>query len=187
MIIFKDVTSDDEVMSDSFKLAPAKNDSGEEIPFTMQCPSKMVIVGDGDIDIGCGDAFGGGAEDDAGDGNEEKVLDVVAAFELVEVAFTAKQYLTYAKKWMKCLRKNLRESGKFDTDGEFEKAKAEAFMADAQTFVKYIKGKIASSECDCYMSKSCVEEAGMVYGIWEGANTTPNFTIFTYGTKEMRV
>ncbi|CAH0479202.1 unnamed protein product [Peronospora belbahrii] len=59
MLVWQDIFTDDEVMSDSFKASPCKDMEGNEVPGMFQVESKTVSKGSDNIDIGCGDAFGG--------------------------------------------------------------------------------------------------------------------------------
>lgn len=47
-------------------------ENGEEVPGLLEVDSAMVAVGGGDIDIGCGNAFGGAGEDEGADDSVQK-------------------------------------------------------------------------------------------------------------------
>ncbi len=47
-------------------------EGGEEVPGMFEVESALVTVGGGDIDIGCGNAFGGGGEDEGADDSAAK-------------------------------------------------------------------------------------------------------------------
>lgn len=47
-------------------------EGGEEVPGLFEVESAMIVVGGGDIDIGCGNAFGGAAEDEGADDSAQK-------------------------------------------------------------------------------------------------------------------
>lgn len=47
-------------------------EGGEEVPGLFEVESAMVTVGGGDIDIGCGNAFGGGGDDEGADDTAQK-------------------------------------------------------------------------------------------------------------------
>jgi len=42
MIVYKDLLSGDEMLSDAFKLEPVKDSEGNEIPGLMMCQSLMI-------------------------------------------------------------------------------------------------------------------------------------------------
>jgi len=71
MIVYKDVISGDEAISDSYKVAHVV-ENGEEVPGLIEADSALVAVGVGDIDIGCGNAFGGAGDDEGADDSVEK-------------------------------------------------------------------------------------------------------------------
>lgn len=58
-------------ISDALKIQPVV-ENGEEVPGIFEVDSAMVTVGGGDIDIGCGNAFGGGGEDEGADDSAQK-------------------------------------------------------------------------------------------------------------------
>ncbi len=60
MKVYVDVFSGDEIVSDSFNLEPVFGGVGGE--FT----AKYIVAGGVDVDVGCGNAFGGTEEGDEG-------------------------------------------------------------------------------------------------------------------------
>lgn len=74
MRLYVDAFSGDEIISDSFNLTMVFEDVGAEIK------SKFIIKKEDNVDIGCGNAFGGTGEEEKADENVEKVLDVVDCF-----------------------------------------------------------------------------------------------------------
>ena len=71
MIVYKDIISGDEAISDSYKIQPVM-ENGEEVPGLIEADSALIAVGVGDIDIGCGNAFGGAGADEGADDTVEK-------------------------------------------------------------------------------------------------------------------
>ena len=75
MRIYTDLFSEEEIISDGYKMEWKYENTTAEIK------GKMVVVGDDNVDIGCGNAFGGKNEDDeeGGDGGppKEKVINLV--------------------------------------------------------------------------------------------------------------
>lgn len=53
MKIFQDIFSDEELISDSYKMVEVFDGVAVEIQ------SRMVVKGDVNVDVGCGNAFGG--------------------------------------------------------------------------------------------------------------------------------
>lgn len=58
MKVYEDIFSHDEIISDSYDFKWVFDNCGVEIE------SKYIVVGGDNIDIGCGNAFGGSGEDD---------------------------------------------------------------------------------------------------------------------------
>ena len=56
MKIFQDIFSESEIISDSYKMDMTFDGVIGEIK------SRLVVKKEGDVDIGCGNAFGGGGE-----------------------------------------------------------------------------------------------------------------------------
>lgn len=68
----------------------------------------MVVKQDADVDIGCGNAFGGQNEEDgetggAGGAPVAKVIDLVDAFRYEETSFDLEGFKGYFKNYMKKL------------------------------------------------------------------------------------
>lgn len=63
----------------------------------------MVVKGEEKVDIGCGNAFGGGEEEEAGNEEVEKVIDVVDSFQYGETSFDKAGFVAYFKGYMKKL------------------------------------------------------------------------------------
>ena len=71
MRVYFDLFSNDELISDSYVLNLEYND------VIMSVPSRMIIKGDENIDIGRGNEFGGGGEDEAVDSTAERVNEII--------------------------------------------------------------------------------------------------------------
>ena len=75
MRIYTDLFSEEEIISDGYKMEWKYENTTAEIK------GKMVVVGDDNVDIGCGNAFGGKNEDEeeGGDGGppKERVINLV--------------------------------------------------------------------------------------------------------------
>ena len=61
MRLYIDAFSGDEIISDSFDLVPVFEEVGAEIK------AKMIVKKEGEVDIGCGNAFGGEGEEEKAD------------------------------------------------------------------------------------------------------------------------
>ena len=95
MRLYSDVFNDEEVISDSY---PVKEKYGGVV---WEIKANFIIKKEGEIDIGCGNAFGGGGEDEQVDNEAEKVLDIVDAFNYGETSFDKANFVIYFKNYMK--------------------------------------------------------------------------------------
>jgi hypothetical protein len=75
MLLYVDAFSNDEIVSDSYDITYVFDNVGGEVK------SNYIVIGGENIDVGCGNAFGGTDEDNEGtDDQAVKVLDVVNSF-----------------------------------------------------------------------------------------------------------
>lgn len=103
MKLFSDVFSGTEVISDSYPFKEVFDGVAVEVK------SRMVVKGEDNIDIGCGNAFGGAGEQEAGgDQNVEKVIDIVDSFNYGETSFDKAGFDAYFKGYMKKLLGHLK-------------------------------------------------------------------------------
>ncbi|KAF1772498.1 Translationally controlled tumor protein [Phytophthora cactorum] len=170
MLVWQDVFTEDEVMSDSNKVGPCKDMEGNEVSGMFQVESKTVAKGADNVDIGCGDAFGG--DDDQVDDSVETVNNVIddsIGFGYIETGFDTKAELkTYLKSYFRKVMKNIKSSGASDET-------LAQFKSDAQEIVKFLVSMF--KELQFYMFKSCDSEAGLAYAYYpEGAVAPPSAT-----------
>ena len=99
MLLYLDVFSHDEIISDSYTMTWIFDGVGAE------CESQYIGVGGENIDVGCGNAFGGGGDDEGVE--TEKVLDVIDSFKYQETSFTKGQFTTHIKGYMKKVKEHL--------------------------------------------------------------------------------
>jgi hypothetical protein len=174
MRVFQDVFTNDEMMSELFKFELAYNDVAMKVRASYK--SKESI---GNIDIGCGNAFGGGDED-GGAGGEmpaEKVLDVQYNFNLVETPYSKADFMTYIKTFMKNLKTWLEANGKSDRVAEFQKGATE--------FVKFVVSKF--DEFTFYSGSSENVDGGIALSYWENdSDAGPVFFFFRDALKEVK-
>ena len=74
MIVYKDLISGDEMMTYAFPRNPVHNKVGNVVEGIFEVESSMSIKGADNVDIGCGNAFGG--EDETTDSSLEKVNNI---------------------------------------------------------------------------------------------------------------
>lgn len=122
----------------------------------------MVVVGEANVDVGCGNAFGGKNEEDeeggqAGGAPVEKVNDLIEAFGYGETSMDkddwVKAFQTFVKKILALKVKN----------GVSAEAIA-TFKTNAGTFLKYIRGKYAS--LTLYTPKDYDFENSFIFSYW---------------------
>ena len=122
MKVYFDVFSNDEMISDSYPFTLEYNDA------IMIVPSRMIVKGGENVDIGRGNEFGGGDEDEALDPNVERVNEIVNGFSLQETSFTKKEFVQLIKAYLQKLRKHITENNPERVQG---------FMEGASAFVKW--------------------------------------------------
>mmetsp|Transcript_34302 Transcript_34302/g.80176 ORF Transcript_34302/g.80176 Transcript_34302/m.80176 type:complete len:172 (-) Transcript_34302:44-559(-) len=168
MIIYKDLFSGDEMISDSF---PFEDIDGIAIKIT----SKTIKQGAADYDIGANPSAEGGDEDGGGGSAEDVfVNNVEDAFKYQEMALNKKNFMAYLKDYLKKVKAHLEEHNP-DRVAEFQ--------AGSQ---KFIKEKILANFADFqfYCGESMDPEAGMAYKFYEGENPEPFFYVFKDGLVE---
>ena len=179
MLVWQDVFTEDEVMSDSHKVSPCKDMEGNEVAGMFQVESKTVAKGADNIDIGCGNAFGG--DDEQVDDSVETVNNVIddsIGFGYIETGFETKAELkTYLKSYFRKTMKHLKATGASD------EALAQ-FKSDAQEIVKFLVSMF--KELQYYMFKSCDSEAGLAYAYYPEGAVAPTFCYIKWGLKEVK-
>mmetsp|Transcript_9575 Transcript_9575/g.15786 ORF Transcript_9575/g.15786 Transcript_9575/m.15786 type:complete len:179 (+) Transcript_9575:80-616(+) len=166
MIVYRDLISGDEMLSDAFELLEVKDAEGNVIEGLMCCESKNIAKGGEDIDIGCGNSFGGDGGDDAGAAGVETVNNVVDSFQLTETNIdSAMDFKAWIKEYMNAVVLKKREKG--IPKEEIQKFKAGA-PAIAMFFLKQF------SEVQFYLGPSFNPET-MVFSIYPDGAVTPRF------------
>lgn len=132
MIVYRDILTGDEVLSDAFKLEEVKDADGVvvrlivsckfsivklvstalQVEGLMCCQSKLITKSD-DVDVGCGNEFGGGSEEEAGGGSTvQQVNNVIDGFQYTETQIgTASDFKSWIKEYMNLVVAKLREKG----------------------------------------------------------------------------
>lgn len=168
MKVYFDIFSNDELLSDSYLMTFEHNDVITVVP------SRMIVKGEENIDIGRGNEFGGGGEDEAVDSNVERVNEIVTAFSLQETSFTKKDYVALVKAYLQKLRKLLDEQNPERTP---------QFMAGAGTFVKWVVANF--DEFKFYTGGSYDSSAMIILSYYKNPeDEAPNFLFFKDGLRE---
>ncbi len=168
MIVYRDLISGDEVLSDAYKLLPVVDAEGNVVEGLMMCESKNIQKGGDDVDVGCGNAFGSGG-DEGGEGVDntvQTVNNVIDGFQYTETQIgTANDFKAWIKEYMNLVVTKLREAGK-------PKEEIQAFKASAPNVAKFFLSKF--SDVQFYLGPS-FDSQTMVFSIYEDGALTPNF------------
>eukprot|EP00604_Paraphysomonas_vestita_P000951 CAMPEP_0174817668 /NCGR_PEP_ID=MMETSP1107-20130205/155_1 /TAXON_ID=36770 /ORGANISM="Paraphysomonas vestita, Strain GFlagA" /LENGTH=179 /DNA_ID=CAMNT_0016028593 /DNA_START=89 /DNA_END=628 /DNA_ORIENTATION=- len=167
MIVYRDIISGDEMLSDAFPLKPVVDENGEVIEGLMYCESRNITKGGGDIDIGCGNSFGGATEDDAGvDDSVQTVNNVIDSFQYTETQVgSATDFKAWIKEYMNAVRQKLRDAGK-------EREQIQAFMGQAPNIAKFLLKNF--KDLQFYLGPA-FDPSTMVFSLYAEGATTPNF------------
>ncbi|KAK7517636.1 microtubule/calcium-binding protein [Phyllosticta citriasiana] len=170
MIIYKDIITGDELISDSYNLKEI-----DGVVYEADC-QKITIGGD-NIDIGANPSAEDGADDNL-DENTQTVLDVVHSFRLNETSFDKKSYLSHLKTYMKKVKEALKEKGASDEE-------VKDFETKASGFAKKVVGNFKDYE---FLIGESMDPDGMVILLnYRDDGITPFVTIWKHGLSEMKV
>jgi len=170
MIIYKDLITGDEIISDSYNLKEV-----DGVAYEADC-SKITIGAD-NIDIGANPSAEGGDDEDADD-QSQTVIDVVHSFRLNETSFDKKSYLSHLKQYMKKVKEGLKERGASDEE-------VTAFEKGAQGFAKKIIANFKDYE---FLIGESMDPDGMVILLnYREDGVTPFVTVWKHGLTEMKV
>jgi len=169
MIIYKDLITGDEIISDSYNLKLVDN-----IVYEADC--KKINIGGESFDVG-GNPSAEGGDEELEDGVETK-LDVAHSFRLTETSFDKKSYLSHLKTYMKKVKEGLKAKGASDDEvKEFEKG--------ASAFAKKLVANFKDYE---FLIGESMDPDGMVVLLnYREDGTTPFVTVWKHGLTEMKV
>ena len=133
----------------------------------MYCESKNIVKNADDVDVGCGNAFGSGGEEDAGvDSSVQTVNNVIDGFQYTETQLGgAADFKAWIKEYMNAVVLKLREKGK-------AKEEIQAFKAQAPNIAKFFLKNF--SDLQFYLTASFNPET-MVFSLYPEGGLTPNF------------
>jgi len=167
MIIYKDVISDDEVLSSAFEFKEI-----DGVVYEADCA--MITLGADNIDTGANAS----AEeaDEALDDGAKTVNNFIHSFRLQATTFDKKGYLTYLKGYMKAIKGHLAQKNPDSVS---------AFETGAQAFAKKIVANFKDYEF--YTGESMNPDGMILLLNYREDGTTPFFTIWKHGLSEMKV
>ncbi|KAJ1539173.1 hypothetical protein HK096_000963, partial [Nowakowskiella sp. JEL0078] len=170
MLLYSDVISGDEFVSDAFKIIETEYGA-----FEVNC--SMITIKEGvDIDIGA-NASAEGGEEEALEEGMITVNNVVHSFRLQSTSFDKKSYASYLKSYVK----KLAETIGIEAGSDEEKA----FQKKANTFGKKIIAGFKDYEF--YVGESMDPEGLVALLNYREDGTTPYLVFFKDGLKEIKL
>jgi hypothetical protein len=169
MIIYKDIFSDDEIISDSYDLKEV-----DGVVYEADCA--MITEGAVQVDIGAN-----ASAEEAEEGVEDavqKVNNIVHSFRLQETQFDKKSYLTHLKGYMKKIKQYMQENGKSEEE-------IKEFETGASKFAQKVVKSFGDWE---FLTGESMDVDGMVVLLnYREDGTTPYVVVWKHGLKEMKV
>ncbi|KAL9094979.1 MAG: hypothetical protein Q9165_002581 [Trypethelium subeluteriae] len=169
MIIYKDLITGDEVLSDSYDIKEI-----DGVVYEADC--KKISVGGDNIDIGANPSA---EEADEGlEDTSQQVIDIVHSFRLNETSFDKKSYLGHLKTYMKKVKEGMKSKGASDEE-------VKKFEEGAQGFAKKIVSNFKDYE---FLIGESMDPDGMVILLnYREDGVTPYVTVWKHGLDEMKV
>lgn len=167
MLVYQDLLTGDELLSDSFPYKELHNGVLWEVE------GKWVVKGAVDVDIGANPSAEGGGEDEGVDDQAVKVVDIVDTFRLQEQPpFDKKQFVTYMKRYIKLL------TAKLDDE------KAEVFKKNVEAATKFLLSKL--SDLQFFVGESMHDDGTVVFAYYKDGASDPTFLYFAHALKEIK-
>jgi hypothetical protein len=175
MLMWQDIFTDDEVISDAYQIQSVHDVEGKKIPGMLMAVSKSVSKG-GYNTTNCDDFVGN--DQDVDDNVEliNNIIDDIIGFGYTETDFDNKAELkNYLKTFFSKIVKQLKFSGADDE-------KIEQVNSDAPQIIKYLVSQF--DDLQFYMFKSCDSDAGLAYAYYPEGAITPVFLYIKWGLKQ---
>ncbi|KFK37964.1 hypothetical protein AALP_AA3G052500 [Arabis alpina] len=167
MLVYQDLLTGDELLSDSFPYKEIENGMLWEVE------GKWVVQGAMEFNIGANPSAEEGGEDEGVDDQAVKVVDIIDTFRLQEQPpFEKKQFLTFMKRYIKQLNLKL--------DSE----KQELFKKHIESAVKFLMSKL--KDLQFFVGESMGDEGSLVFAYYKDGATDPTFIYLAYGLKEIK-
>ncbi|EMF15586.1 translationally-controlled tumor protein [Sphaerulina musiva SO2202] len=170
MIIYKDIITGDELISDSYDLQEI-----DGVVYEANC--KKITIGPVEVNTGANASAEGGDEEGAEDSAETKI-DVVYSFRLNETSFDKKSYLSHLKGYMKAVKEKLKANGASDEE-------VTAFEKGAAGYAKKIVANFKDYEF--FIGESMDPDGAVILLNYREDGITPFVTIWKHGLKEEKV
>jgi len=171
MLIYKDIISGDEVLSDTFRIIEDFDGA------ILKVDAKFVQVkNENDFNIGGNPSADNQEEGEGLDTNIRQVIDIVDSARLVEVAFDKKTYMGSIKEYMKVVTQSLTEKNP---------GRVDAFKKAAQDFVKSVIGGF--DDYVFYTGESNNLDGMIILAKYDDTGVKPTFYFWKDGLKEEKV
>jgi len=172
MIIYKDIFTGDELISDAFDMTLV-----DDIVYRVEC--SMITVRKGaDVDIGANASTEEAAE--TLEDGQETVNNVVHSFRLTQTGFDRKSYISYLGGYMRGVKARLIDNGASPEE-------VKAFEDGAKKFVgTEMKGPLFKG-WDFYIGESMDVNGMVVLLNFMPGSTTPYMIFWKHGLKEEKV
>jgi len=170
MIIYKDIITGDEILSDSYDLKEI-----DGVIYEADC--KKINIGGESFDVGGNPSAEGGDEDGVED-TTQNVLDVAHSFRLTETSFDKKGYLSHLKGYMKKVKGLLAEKGASEAEVKDFETKAGAYAK------KIIAG---FKDYEFLIGESMDPDAMVILLNYREDGVTPFVSVWKHGLTEMKV
>lgn len=167
MLLYSDVTTNDEIFSDAFPVKLVN-----DIVYEIDC--RMITVKEGDVDIGANPSAE--EQDEALEAGAQQVNDVVYSFRLQSTSFDKKSYLAHLKGYMKAVKAYLAENNP-DRVTAFEKGAQEQAKKIVANFKDY----------EFYTGESLNPDGLVLLLNYREDGVTPFFTVWKDGVKEIKL
>ncbi|KAL7789807.1 translationally controlled tumor-associated [Trichoderma ceciliae] len=170
MLIFKDLITDDEIISDSYDLKEI-----DGIVYEADC----AMITEGAVTIDTGANASAEEADEALEDAEVKVNNIIHSFRLQSTSFDKKGYLSYLKSYMKAVKAGLLEKG----------APAETITAFEKGAQTYVKEKLLPNfkDFEFYTGESMNPDGMVVLLNYREDGVTPYVIVWKHGVTEMKV
>ena len=167
MLVYQDLLTNDELLSDSFPYTEIQNGMLWEVE------GKWVVQGALSVDIGANPSAEGGDDDEGVDDQAAKVVDIVDTFRLQEQpSYDKKQFMAYMKRYVKQL------TSKLDAEQQA------SFKKHIEGAIKFLLPKL--SDLQFFVGESMQDDCSLVFAYYKEGATDPTFLYFAYGLKEIK-
>jgi hypothetical protein len=177
MLIFKCRITGDEMISDAYKINPVIDpDTKEEVPELFECESQIVAKSGVEVDVGCGNAFGGEGADEPEDTSVEKVNNIIdesLGFGYNEIPMGKKDFKDWLKEYCGAIRKIIKD------DEKIAGPEVKAFTQSAPEFCKFLLKKY--DDLQFFMSPSFNPDGALAISYYPEGASAPTFMYIKMG------